>query len=286
MPNDPTFLSDLQLARRIIDGSEIDWHTFVDRYTPLIRSVLRRYVHDDDDVGNLWADILARLRSGLLAQFAGRSSLATWLVLVARSAAVDHLRRQRGRRRMPNQLDDRPEYYRDVFRELFIRGRGRAEVAHGLRQRGILPPEVTLAEVLVELEQIVGDDTLQRVAWDLQADRAGAVSGRLLAYLEHSRAEATAIQGESSPERRLLQAEARRTLARVTALVDQLPDVDRRVLRLRFRRGWSARRIAESLHLRDQREVYTITERAIRSLRKLLGLSVFLLFLLSWSRPS
>jgi RNA polymerase sigma factor (sigma-70 family) len=268
------FAADLQLARRIVAGSEDDWHAFIDRYTPLIRAVLRRYVRDEDEVAGLWADLLARLYGGLLAQFAGRSTLATWLVLVARSAALDHQRRICGRRRLPPALSDCPEHYRTIYRELFIKGRSPEAVRQQLRAQGVLPDDTSLAEIVAEIEDRVGDRTLQQLAWDLQADQVRAGSGRLRRYLQDAAAEAQDAEAALSPEREVLQAEARRTLERIEALLGHLPAAEQQVIDLRYRRGWSAPRVAEAMDLRDQRQVYTLTARALRALRKLLGLSL------------
>ncbi len=276
---DPSsYARDLSLARKILAGSESDWHDFVGQYTPLIRAVLRSYVHDDEVVADLWTDVLARLHGGLLAQFEGRSRLATWLVLVVRSAAFDHLRRQRGRRRLPPALADAPQLHRTVFREIFIRGRGSEDVGHQLRRQGLLPPDTSVAEVIADLEDRLGDRTLRRIAWDLQADRARAVSGRLLEYLDHAAAEARTAEAELSPERQVLQAEARQTLARIEALMQDLPSDEQRVLDLRFRHGWTARRIAAAMRLQGPREVYTITERALRMLRKMFTVKSLMIF--------
>jgi len=270
------FEADRRKVQRIVAGSQADWHDFIDRYTPLIRSVLRRYVHDEETIADLWTSVLERLQGGLLARFEGRSTLATWLVFVVRSTALDHLRRQRGRRRLPPALQTWPAHYRLIYEQVFIQGRSLDEVRQRLRSQGLLPDGTSLAEVLAEIEDLLGDHTLQRIAWDLQADQVGAVSGRLLEYLDQAARDAERGQHELSPERQLLQAEARQTLERVQALVDGLPELERQVVDLRFGQGRKAGEIAQVLHLRDQREVYTITERALRTLRKLLGLSSLL----------
>lgn len=280
MPPDPRHEPDHALARRVLAGSQPHWHAFIDRYTPLIRSVLRRYLRDDDAVADGWTAVLARLRDGQLAQYDGRSSLATWLVLAARSEAIDRVRRERGRRREPPALADLPALHQAAYRELFLRGLDPDAVRHRLRADGLLPEGTSLAEVVADLEDHLGDHTLEQQAWDLAASRAGVVSGRLLRYLDHAAAENAAAEAALSPERRLLQDEARRTLARVDALIDALPDQERAVIERRFRHGMGAPAIATELSLRDQREVYTITERALRLLRRMLGLGALICCLL------
>lgn len=285
MTPDPRFAADLLLARQAADGSEPHWHAFVERYSPVIRSVIRRYVRDDDDVRAIWTAVLERLRHGLLGQFRGQSTLATWLVLVARSEACDHVRRVRGRRRLPERLVGQPELLVAAFTELFIQGRGPAEVTHRLRDRGLLPPDRSLAEVMVELEDLLGDQTLRRIAFDLQADQAGPAANGFLELLDESTEASGADYFDWTTEQSLHAAETRRTLERIRAIMDSLPPTERRVIDLRYGHGWTAKRIADELRLKDQREVYTISERVLRGIRKVFGLNVLTIFIIFWRRP-
>jgi RNA polymerase sigma factor (sigma-70 family) len=276
MGDDPRYQQDRELAARVLAGSVPDWHAFVERYSPLILSVLRRYVHDGDEVKNVWADVLDRLYHGQLAQYAGRSLLGTWLVFVARSAAIDHLRSRRGRTRQPDGWEALTGREQFVYRELFVAHRSPAEVRHRLAARGELSEGESLAELVAGLEERLGDRTLRRIAWDAHAASVGAVSGRLLEYLEHAAVEAAERGEELSPERQLHHARARRTLDRVHELMQSLPEDERRALELRFQEGWTAERIGQELGLGRRREVYTLLDRAVRNLRKLLGLNVLL----------
>lgn len=286
MTPDPRFAADHLLAHRAAEGSEPHWHAVVERYTPLIRSVVRRYVHDEDDIRTIWTGVLERLRQGTLASYQGQSSLATWLVFVARSESLDHVRRVRGRRRLPERLVGRPELLVAAYTELFLEGRGPAEVTHRLRGRGLLPPERSLAEVLNELEDLLGDDTLRRIACDLQADRAGLAGNRFLELLDETDGVASAEYFDWTTEQELHAADTRRTLDRIHAIVADLPAAEREVVKLRFEQGWTAGRIARELNLKDQREVYTISERALRGIRKLLGLSLLSILLFFSRGPS
>lgn len=272
MTPDPRYAADYLLASRSAAGSEPHWHALVERFSPVIRSVVRRYVRDDDDVRTIWTLVLERLRHGLLAQYQGQSSLATWLVFVARSEACDYVRRVRGRRRLPERLVGQPELLVVAFTEVFLKGRGPAEAAHRLRERGLLPADRSLAEVMADLEDLLGDRTLRRIAFDLQADQAGAAVNRYLELLDESTDAAGDEYLDWSTEQSFHAAETRRTLDRIEAIVAGLPEAERRVIDLRYRQGWSAPQIAHELQLKDQREVYTISERALRGIRKLMGL--------------
>ena len=95
-------------------GKKRVWDTFVVAATPLINSVIRRalasYRLSEDDVLDAAQDVFVRLCANefrLLKTYdSSRASLATWLAVVARSAAVDFARR---RRQPTSALDDVPE---------------------------------------------------------------------------------------------------------------------------------------------------------------------------------
>ena len=93
---------DLLLVHRILDGSLEAWHEFIERYTGLLNHTIRRVLRDRDDIATVYVGMLERLYRGQLSKYRGESRLGTWLVFVARSAALDHARRLHGRRRRPS----------------------------------------------------------------------------------------------------------------------------------------------------------------------------------------
>lgn len=277
MSSDPKYRTDVELAERVLAGSVPDWHVFVDRYSGLIFSVLRRYIFDEEQVKDVWVNVLEKLKGGQLRRYQGRSKLGTWLVFVARSAAVDHLRTRDGRRRHPKGWENLSERDRFVYDQICLARRDPAEVGHALRERGDLADGESLAGIMAGLEETLGDRTLCRVAWDLEARSVGVASGRLLEYLEHATAEARENQQAFSPERQLLHRQTRQILERVRAARESLAPDERRVLELRYEQDMTAPRIAEEMSM-PSREVYTLIDRALRNIRRLLGMGVLLIF--------
>ena len=85
-----------------LDGDKHAWDSFVDRYAPVIYAAVRRVAgstHDAADVEDVVQDVFLRLVRRdfhLLRTFdPARASLPTWLTLVARSVAIDAVRRRR-----------------------------------------------------------------------------------------------------------------------------------------------------------------------------------------------
>jgi RNA polymerase sigma-70 factor (ECF subfamily) len=82
-----------------IDGDKQAWDDFVARTAPLIVAAVRRTIRGGvPEVDDVVQDVYVRLiRDGcraLRSYSPTRSSMATWLTLVARSVAIDHLRRR------------------------------------------------------------------------------------------------------------------------------------------------------------------------------------------------
>ncbi len=103
-------LSDLP---RLLSGDKKAWDSFAARYAGVIYAAVHRRlipagrVEEAEDVAQ---DVFLRLCSRdfhLLRSYdPGKAKLTTWLTVIATSAAIDHLRRQKGR---AQDLDSLPE---------------------------------------------------------------------------------------------------------------------------------------------------------------------------------
>jgi RNA polymerase sigma-70 factor (ECF subfamily) len=108
-----TALDDIDLGA-LLAGDKRTWDRFVAAAAPLIHAVARRVVSahglSAEEAGDAAQDVFVRLcaneRRLMKSYDRSRASLATWLAVIARSCAVDHLRR---RRQPTAALDDVPE---------------------------------------------------------------------------------------------------------------------------------------------------------------------------------
>jgi len=262
--------ADLALVRDIRAGSAAAWNLFLERYLGLMSAVIRRYLPGQGREGHraVVADLLGELYGEKLDTYQGRSSLSTWLTLVARTVAVDQLRRRFGRRAVPRGLKRLGNAEKKVFQLYYMDGLSIGEV---LRQLGRSDPTWSVNRLLAVLDRIereVDDRSLSRIAYDLHAQSTGAASGRLLAYLDHVRAEFQLEEGAHRPEYHIMEREARHMVERLRAELADLPEQERRIYTLRFERGWSAQQIAEELGLADTRSAYTLIERLKRLLKR------------------
>ncbi len=265
--------ADLEVVRRILDGDVAAWEGFVERYAGLIYSAVRRYLrsNDVDEIRSVFVDVLVTLRRSKLQTYEGRAALSTWLTLVARSQALESLRRRFGRGRDVKGWERLTPREKKLFRLYHIEGRPPREVIAEIGTDGEPWTTEGFIATVRSVEQKLGDRWLLRLAYDLHAQSVGAASGRLLEYLDHVREEFQHQSGGHSPEYHVMEREARRTTERLTELLAGLDPADRRLLQLRFERGWTARQIADELGLPSPRGVYSLTDRIARQLRRWFG---------------
>ncbi len=267
----PKVSQDLELVRRILDGSQDAWEQFILRYSGLIHSVVRRYLFEPEQVRDVYVEVLSRLYEGRLGTYEGRSALSTWLVLVARSVALDNLRRRFGRREVPGGIQRLRKRDQRVFQLYYIDGLSFDAVRHWMSQHGESISADELAAGLERIESCIDHRTLKRIIYDLHAPSVGAASGRMMEFLDWHRDRQERLRRERNPEQILIDKEARATAERVRELLAELPEEERRVLTLRFDHGRTAVQIAAEMGFESPRRSYTVIEKGLRRLRRLLG---------------
>lgn len=267
----PKVSQDLELVRRILDGSQDAWEQFIFRYSGLIHAVVRRYLFDPEQVRDVYVDVLGRLYDGRLNTYEGRSALSTWLVLVARSVALDHLRRRFGRREVPGGIQRLHKRDQRIFQLYYVDGLSFDAVRHWMAEHGEAIGAQELAAALERIENCIDNRTLRRIVYDLHAPSVGAASGRMMEFLDWHRDRQERLRRERNPEQLLIEKEARATVERVQELLAELPEEERRVLTLRFDRRLTAVQIAAEMGFESPRRSYTVIEKGLRRLRRLLG---------------
>ncbi|MEO1088776.1 MAG: sigma-70 family RNA polymerase sigma factor, partial [Acidobacteriota bacterium] len=92
----------VKLVERLVEGEQAAWREFVDLYIDLIYATVRTRLSTTprvSDVDDVVQDVLSKLCNRdfrLLRNFdPSRAKLSTWLVVIATSVTIDHLRRLR-----------------------------------------------------------------------------------------------------------------------------------------------------------------------------------------------
>lgn len=263
--------ADLEHARKIVAGSCAAWHDFVDRYSPLIFSVLRQvmFAEDEEEIRNVYVDILSSLYREKLSTFEGRSLLSTWLVLVARRGALDYLRKRGGRRRLPRGYETLSELEKRVFILHFVEGLDFGLVVHALNVNGRHAGVEAVALAVKHIQERIDRRSFRRIEFDRHARSVGAESGRALEYFKQLQIEYHDRTRQQSADRALLEEERRQAIDRLSRVMELLTPHERELLRCRYHRGWTGSRIARVFGLGGTRQAYRAIGRTIRRLRSL-----------------
>jgi DNA-directed RNA polymerase specialized sigma24 family protein len=262
---------ELQLAQTAARGSENAWREFLLVYAGLILDMVRRHLphSSEDEVRDVYVDLLTELHDGGLAKYRGQSQLSTWLFVFAKRRVVDYWRSRRGRYRDPVGAARLSGIERDVLQLYYIERYSMEVVVHMLNGSGKANVNATdIVNAIERIEETVDGRFLKRVDRENGMSARGRDSVRFLEYLVRQRVEYEARVSESAPDAAILKREAAQTAARVSKTLAGLSEEERRVVEMRFDRRMRAREISDQLKLNDPRKVYTILERALRQLRR------------------
>ena len=262
--------NDLNLAQAIVQGSIPAWHAFIDQYTKLIYSVLHRYVFSEEELRTLYVATLNHLYKEGLASFEGRSALSTWLVLVTRNLALDHVRKSRGRTGTSRSVKKLSSEDQQIFELYFEQGLPMGEVRGKLSQdNGNVPNSEEIAEAIQRIYETVDGRIFRRLTYRKYADSMGLTSSKLLEFLNNTQSEQEAKSLQDNPEFLLMEKEAGRRASKILQLIKELNDDEQRLLSLRYGKNLSAKEVAEEMAIADYRRVYRMVDGVINKVRKL-----------------
>jgi len=270
--NNNTTGDSIELVQRILSGSTEAWHEFLDRYSGLIYGIVRRQLaaEDEDDVRSVYVDVLKQLYDRDLARYRDGSDLPTWLMVLAKRRAFDHLRARYGRIRKPAGFANLTDLEREVLRIYYVENASLEIVVHTLAWAGY---SATADEVVTAIQQI--EDTLdrrflKRLQEEHRARKTGMGPASLLRYVIHQRIEFERQSRGVSPDAALMEKEASDAAKSIRTLISKLPGREREIIELRFGRGWTAKQISDALGLKGQRKAYSVIDRVIRKLKTLM----------------
>ena len=109
IPADPMRSSDdLELLRRLVDRRPEALSELYDRFSPLLLAIARRILGSTADAEEILQETFLQAWNQAERYDSGRSSVSTWLVLIARSRALDRLRQRVSRDRVAAAVEAEP----------------------------------------------------------------------------------------------------------------------------------------------------------------------------------
>jgi RNA polymerase sigma factor (sigma-70 family) len=259
---------DRAIVAAIADGCVASWHEFVAGYTNLLLKVLRQalFVEDDDEVYEVYVNLLKDLHDHKLSQYEGNAALSTWLVFVARGYGLDYLRHKRGRPRPPVGYERLSEREKLVYRWHFVEGVSLDVVLELLHWSD---DEVTVDELLATIqrvEDVIDSRTLVRLDRERTAHNVGHGSWRELEYFLQTRIEYIR-QSEAAGNEVVARLEAEELRRRLATVRETLQPEEQEVVNLRFVEGLNATEISRRVGWATPRRVYSLIESALGRLR-------------------
>ena len=278
----PNNARDLDLVRRILSGSVSSWHEFVERYSVLVLATLRRriYADTDDQIHDLYVDILHDLYIRRLKTYTGRAALSTWLVVNTNARITDYLRSKLGRKRLPRAVARLGEFEQRIFQYYFIEGLPFAELFSLLNWNRRRYRVRDVVETIQNIEAVVNPDTLRKIDNDRYCRNGAGESADQLIYNQHAHDEGLRASHSNRPDVMMEQSEAMDVTVQIEEFKRTLSVEDQRVFELRFVQGRSGEHVAREMGMADRRAAYTAVERIRRRVRRFLtnrGLLVGLL---------
>lgn len=267
---------DRALIDALAAGGPVAWQSFLGACSETIFRVVNMFAETYDDRMDLFLfvctklhdDDLRRLRSF---QFRAASPcrFSSWLAVVVKNLALDHLRAREGRFRPFRRVDAMEEIDRLIFDYNLRDGIPLEEVRHLLEARhGIGIGEGDLAGRAAHLEAALSANQRWRLMARIAARREhlplDPVSG--MAGLQPEEAIPLA-DARGDPERTLRSQEAGRALRSALAAI---PPRERLAVTLRYRDGMNARQAAMVLDVTPA-EAERIAREGVRKIRESLG---------------
>lgn len=262
-------MDDRDLIARFQTDPEGAFHDLLERHTPVLLRMIRRFIQDQDEVMEVYTSICERLKAHdyqALRRFRTASDLTPWLSIVTANACRDRFRKKKATSVPQAVLDKLNERERLVFKYYYQKHFGHEEIAGIIASRHKL--ECSVLDVSDAIARIDSLLTTGR-RWFLLAALYANKPNHSLEVLR----EQQGYQPTASPSEAATYAETLEYQERVHQLNDALQHLssnDRLLILLRFEHGMTAPQISEIMHYDNHRQVYTRLRTVFNKLRGLM----------------
>ena len=225
------------------------WKEFLQRCSPAILQIVRRYENDPQRVTECFDHVCAGLsdhgfRRLLGFQQDGPAQFRTWLMAVTANLCVDWRRRKRGRFRPVRAVTHLPELDQLVYRYLYVRGLPRAECLRRLRPRFPDLTDQQLSDINARLFSLLSPQ--QRWQLGMRMATTGPQGETLTLDVDD---DSIQLEDASAGPEEVAQDEQQQE--RLAAALAQLPPAQRLLLRLRYEQDLTLAEVARLTGLHD-----------------------------------
>lgn len=254
--------------RALIESFRTDpnhgYAALLDRYTPVILRMIRKFLRDPDEVMETYTSICERLRANdfqALRRFRVGSELAPWLSVVVANACRDRFRKRRhvsSPKSVLKQLDERE---RLVFKYYYQEHVPKQEIADYIKGRkGMACDDFDVNQAIEKIDKLLSVNKRWHLIAALRANRP-AMSLEDLASIGIRPRDDKDLPDVFHQERESRSEQLSRALGEMD------PD-DQLLVLLRFEHGMRARDISKIMQFDSHKYVYTRLRTIISRLRR------------------
>jgi len=259
-----TGMNDKALIERFIEDPEGAYRELLDRFTPVILRMIRRFINDPDEVMETYTAICERLRANnfqALQRFRINSELTPWLSVVVANACRDRFRKRRvvsAPQTVLKKLDEREQL---IFKYYYQQHYQHNDIAETVSSKHGLP--TTPLDVMHAIEKINDLLTVSK-RWHLLT--ALNVNRAVLSIedLQEVGVQPAAMQVHPEMEHPL----NHDLIQRVNLALGELDPEDQLLVLLRFEHGMKATQIAQVMRFENHKYVYTRLRTIVNRLRR------------------
>jgi DNA-directed RNA polymerase specialized sigma24 family protein len=256
---------DQSLIDRFQADPEGAYVALLERFTPALLRMIRRFMRDPDEVMEVYTSICERLRAHnyqALIRFRTNSELMPWLSVVAANACRDRLRKRRATSVPRSVLAKLNPFELLVFKYYYWQRLPHEDIAEIVNSKHSTP--CTAIDVIHAIARINDLLTINKRWLLLVALNANRPALSIDELAENGFHPAAADQGGDLDEA----LRHREQIERLTDALTRLEAEDQLLVMLRFEHGMTAPQIAEAMHYENHKYVYTRLRTVISRLRR------------------
>ncbi len=258
-------MNDAELIAHFKRNPEEAYAELLRRYSATILRMIRRFMHDQDDVMEVYTAVCERLRAKdfrALRRFRITNELTPWLSVVVANACRDRFRKLKAvsvPKSVIAKLDDREKL---IFKYYFQHRLNQSEINETIEGKHDM--ECTAYDVVQAIEKINELLSINKRWHLLMALNQNATMPSIEDLRE------VGFEAESSERIEIADAEEARieTLNKLNDALENLDPEDQLLVLLRFEHGMKASEIADAMAIDDHKYVYTRLRTVANRLRR------------------
>ncbi len=260
-------MNDAELIAHFRRNPEEAYGELLRRYSAVILRMIRRFMHDQDEVMEVYTAVCERLRAKdfrALRRFKVRNELTPWLSVVVANACRDRFRQLKAvsvPKSVIGKLDEREKL---VFKYYYQRRLDHQEIAETIKGKHDI--ECTSYDVIDAIGKINGLLSINKRWHLLMALNQNAA----IPSLEDLREFGIEARSQDTVEKNEQEEIRLETIEKLNDALETLQPEDQLLVLLRYEHGMKASEIADAMSIEDHKYVYTRLRTVTNRLRRIL----------------